>query len=242
MLTTAVLAERFAAVRRNIADACQRANRPPGSVTLIAVSKTHPAELVLEAVQCGQTHFGENRIEEAAGKIATISHQTATPLVWHMIGHVQSRKARDIVSTFQYIHSLDSLKLAERYSRFAAELNRSISVLLEFNVSGEASKSGLDGINWEDRQKPFWAEVRQIVALPGIRVEGLMTMAPIVDDVEEARPVFRELRRLRDGLAAEFPQASWQTLSMGMTDDYPVAIEEGATMVRIGRALFGPRE
>lgn len=239
------LCERLAVVRANIAAACARANRPPDSVRLIAVSKTHPAETVLEAVACGQLEFGENRIEEAAPKIHEVQSRTTARLTWHMIGHVQSRKARDVIAVVDIIHSLDSLKLAERYSRFAVELGRNVPVLLEVNVSGEASKSGFPGANWQtdpQQRESLWNVIQRITELPGIHVEGLMTMAPLVDDPEKARPTFTALRCLRDALAASFPQAGWGTLSMGMTDDYAVAIEEGATMVRIGRAIFGERQ
>jgi PLP dependent protein len=242
MATT--LAEQLAEVRSSIAAACARANRPVESVTLVAVSKTHPPELLLDAISCGQTHFGENRVEEAASKIPAVAARVAVPLTWHMIGHVQSRKARDVIAAFDYIHSLDSLKLAERYSRFAVELGRTVNVLLEVNVSGEETKSGFDGTRWQDdryQRESLWNDIRRIIELPGIHVQGLMTMAPIVEDAEQARPVFVGLRTLRDALASSFPASNWSTLSMGMTDDFPVAIEEGATLVRIGRAIFGER-
>lgn len=243
--TLTTIQDRLSAVRARVAQACAKVNRPADSITLIAVSKTHPADTVLDAVRCGQLHFGENRIEEAADKIAVVNAATSTPLTWHMIGHVQSRKAREVVAAFDWIHSLDSLKLAERYARFATELGRSPYVLLEINVSGEASKSGFDAANWEhDRAKreSLWGEIRHIIELPNLRLAGLMTMAPIAVDVEATRPVFVALRRLRDALATDFPAADWSVLSMGMTDDFPVAIEEGATMIRIGRAIFGPRQ
>ncbi len=238
------LADRLAAVRANIAAACARAHRPVESVTLVAVSKTHPAESILAAIASGQLEFGENRVEEAESKIPAVQAQTSAQVVWHMIGHVQSRKARDVVALFDCIHSLDSLKLAERYSRFAGEFGKSVSILLEINVSGEASKSGFDAARWQnDRllRESLWDDIRNIIKLPGIQLKGLMTIAPIVDDMEQARPVFTALRSLRDALAADFPEAAWTSLSMGMTDDYPIAIEEGATLVRIGRAIFGPR-
>jgi len=238
------LAERLSLVHANIAAACAHANRPVDSVTLIAVSKTHPAESVLTAIASGQLQFGENRVEEAEAKIPAVRAETTAQLVWHMIGHVQSRKAREVVALFDCVHSLDSLKLAERYSRFAVELGRSISVLLEINVSGEASKSGFEAASWQNdraQRESLWNDIRNIIKLPAIHVEGLMTIAPIVDDMNQARPVFIALRNLRDALATDFPGAAWTSLSMGMTDDYPVAIEEGATLVRIGRAIFGPR-
>src|SRR5262249_30150887 len=190
--------ERLEVVQARIAEVCARAHRSRESVTLIAVSKTHPAETVLEAVRAGQLHFGENRIEEAGDKIAavragTVLNQPPAELTWHMVGHVQSRKAREVVAAFDWIHSLDSFKLAERYARFATEMGRSPYILLEVNVSGEVSKSGLDAANWEqDRAKreSLWDEIRRIIALPALRPAGLMTMAPIVENIEQARPVF----------------------------------------------------
>jgi pyridoxal phosphate enzyme (YggS family) len=238
------LAENLANVRATIAAACARAGRPADSVSLVAVSKTQPPEALLEAIACGQTHFGENRVEEAVGKIQAVKARTPQSLTWHMVGHVQSRKARDAVAVFDFIHSLDNPKLAERYARFAIEMGRNISVLLECNVSGEASKSGFDAARWrEDRaqRESLWNDIRRIIELSGIHVSGLMTMAPLVDDPEKARPTFVALRALRDALASDFPAADWTALSMGMTDDYAVAIEEGATIVRVGRAIFGPR-
>lgn len=242
---TGEMAARFAEVRGRMAAACARVHRPADSVTLVAVSKTHPPQVVLQAIACGQTHFGENRIEEAADKIVAVSSQSSVPVTWHMIGHVQSRKAREVVAAVDYIHSLDSLKLAERCARFAQELKRTIRFLLEVNVSGEASKSGFQAGSWRQNtaiRESLWSDIRRIIELPGLHIEGLMTMAPLVEQAEQARPVFTALRALRDALAADFPGACWQTLSMGMTDDYEVAIEEGATMIRVGRALFGPRE
>ena len=238
------LAGRIEQVQTNIAAACARANRPVESVTLIAVSKTHPADAVIEAAGLGLRHFGENRIEEASNKIPAVIATLNHSLTWHMIGHVQSRKADDVIAIFDVIHSLDTLKLAERYSRFAGAANLTARVLIEVNVSGEESKSGLEASGWDhdsERRSTLWATIQQMVTLPYLQIDGLMTMAPIVDDMEQTRPIFASLRRLRDVLAEDFPAGSWAHLSMGMTDDYPVAIEEGATMVRIGRAIFGDR-
>ncbi len=243
--TPMTLAERLAEVRARIAAACARVGRPAESITLVAVSKTHPPETILEAVQAGLTHFGENRIEEAERKIRAVRAATSTPITWHMVGHVQSRKAKEVIATFDLVHSLDSLKLAERYSRFAVELGRNVPVLLEMNVSGEESKSGFAVQRWEaeaEARESLWNDIRRIIELPGLHVDGLMTMAPVVDNPEDARPVFVALRRLRDALAASFADHAWGVLSMGMTDDYTIAVEEGATLVRIGRAIFGPRD
>ena len=231
------------AVRARMAEACTRAGRDPSDVTLIAVSKTHPAAAVLEAAAAGVQHFGENRVEESESKIPAVRQAVSSPLTWHMIGHIQSRKAKDVVPLFEVVHSVDTLKLAERLARFADEQGRTLDAFLEVNISGEASKSGLNAAGWDTdpaMRDRLWAEVGAMLALPGLRVRGLMTMAPIVDDVEQARPVFAALRGLRDALVQSLG-APLPDLSMGMTDDYPVAIEEGATFVRIGRAIFGER-
>ncbi|MFQ3535126.1 MAG: YggS family pyridoxal phosphate-dependent enzyme [Aggregatilineales bacterium] len=238
------LAQRLQAVRREIDDACRRAGRSTDSVTLIAVSKTHPSAIIWEAIRCGQIDFGESRVEEGLQKIAEIG----SAATWHMIGHVQSRKARDVVALFDYVHSLDSGRLAERYARLLADGGRGdarpFRALIEVNISGEPSKHGVLAANWQHNRavrQTLWAEVRQMVGLPQVQIEGLMTIAPIVSQPEQARPYFASLRALRDALADDFPQANWRYLSMGMSDDYTVAIEEGATHVRIGRAIFGER-
>lgn len=231
-------------MQAEIAGACERSGRSPDSVTLIAVSKTHAAAQVVQATEAGLQHFGENRVEEALPKIERVRQLTAAPVHWHMVGHVQSRKARYVAGEFALVHSIDSLKLAERLGRYAAERRTIQDVLLEINVSGEATKAGWDAYNWQNNASlrgALWSEIAAVLAQPGLAVRGLMTMAPIVAEMEQARTVFAGLRTLRDALANDFPVAEWSALSMGMTDDYPVAVEEGATMVRIGRAIFGPR-
>ena len=231
-------------VEQEIAAACQRANRAPESVTLVAVSKQHSAAEVVEAAHAGIQHVGENRLEEALRKMNDVAALTDRPIAWHMVGRVQERKARHVLSGFAMLHSLDSLKLARRLDRYAGQRGAPLDVLLEVNVSGEETKAGWSAFNWQDdpaQRRALWDDVRVLLEMPGIRVRGLMTMAPIVAHMEETRPVFAALRALRDGLATDFPQGDWSELSMGMTDDYPVAIEEGATLVRIGRAIFGPR-
>ncbi|MDW8326705.1 MAG: YggS family pyridoxal phosphate-dependent enzyme [Anaerolineales bacterium] len=230
------LAENVAAIRRRIAEAAERAGRDPASVTLVAVTKTHPPETIRAAMECGLSDFGENRVEEALPKMAQLPE-----VRWHMVGHVQSRKAKDVVRAgFVLVHSVDTLKLAERLSRFAQEVGRMQEVLLECNVSGEASKSGFDA-----QDPAAWPtlldEFGKIAALPGLRVRGLMTMAPLGTDNVTARPFFRRLRELRDAARERWPQTDWSALSMGMTDDFEGAIAEGATLVRIGRAIFGER-
>lgn len=224
--------ENLSSVRARIAAACALAGRDPAAVTLVAVSKTVPPERVRAAYDLGVRDFGENRVEEGVPK----QSELPADIRWHMIGHVQSRKARDAAGRFCLVHSVDSLKLAQRLAREAAAAGRELPVLLEVNVAGEEAKYGYTP------GAPFFDEVTQILALPALRVRGLMTMAPIVADPEQARPVFAGLRALRDELAGRFPYADWHDLSMGMTDDFEVAVEEGATIVRVGRAIFGERE
>jgi pyridoxal phosphate enzyme (YggS family) len=227
------------AVQERIAAAARRAGRDPAGITLVAVTKTQSPETIRAAYDLGLRHFGENRVEEAEAKVDELPHD----ITWHMIGHIQSRKATRVVPLFGLIHSVDSVKLARRLDRLGVEGVEPIPVLLEFNVSGEASKYGFDAERWAEdagQRQSALAAMEQILALPHLRVEGVMTMAPIVTDPEEARFVFVRLRGLRDELAEAFPGAGWHHLSMGMTDDFEVAIEEGATLVRVGRAIFSP--
>ena len=230
-----VLQENFARVRDRIASAAARASRDVAAITLVAVSKTHPVEALLAAYELGVRHFGENRVEEASTKLPAFRQAISDPaVVFHMIGHVQSRKANDVAAMFDRVHSVDSVKLAQRLSRFAT---KSLPILLEVNVSGEASKYGFDGA----RRDELFRAVAAIAQLPNLRLDGLMTMAPLVANPEQTRPVFRALRDLRDEIEARYSAVKLPHLSMGMTDDFEVAIEEGATLVRIGRAIFGVR-
>ncbi len=239
------VAHKLAQVQERIGEAALRVGRDPGEVTLVAVSKTHPPEAVVAVYQAGVRHFGENRVEEGMAKIPAVHVALAGPRpTWHMVGHVQSRKAQEAVAHFDYVHSVDRVKIARRLSRFAQEAGRTLPVLLECNVSGEASKFGFDARNWEGdagQRGALFAAVEEVSALPGLLVQGLMTMAPLVSDPEIVRPVFVGLRVLRDALRERYPDCHWPHLSMGMTDDFEVAVEEGATMVRIGRAIFGER-
>ncbi len=252
MSNRADISANLARVQARIRAAARRVGRDPAEVTLVAVTKTHPVEVVRAAYQAGIRHFGENRVEEGRLKIPAFNEWLAAASdagqrpTWHMIGHLQRRKAADALAHFDVIHSVDSLRLAERLNRLAGRIDRPpMPILLECNVSGEASKYGFELSRWqEDRavRALFFDTVRRIVELPRLRLQGLMTMAPIVAEPEHARPVFIALRVLRDALEAEFPTVEWRHLSMGMTDDFEVAVEEGATLVRIGRAIFGPRE
>ena len=231
MTTAEQVAENLEYVRDAIAQAAKRAGRDTQEVTLIAVSKTVPLDLVRIAYNLGVTDFGENRVQDALPKIAEFSPPGVR---WHMIGHLQSNKASKVIGAFASVESVDTLHLAQALERHAASKGAKLPVLLQVNVSGEASKEGVAPAEVLDM-------ARRVVALPHLLVEGLMTIAPVTQNPEEARPVFRQLRLLRDYLRNEIPQCDWRHLSMGMTDDYRVAIEEGATIVRIGRAIFGER-
>ncbi|MBZ0305674.1 MAG: YggS family pyridoxal phosphate-dependent enzyme [Anaerolineae bacterium] len=238
-----MIGENITQVRERIAAACQRAGRSPEEITLVAVSKTRPASDIIQAVEHGIMDFGENRLEEAAAKMPALADY---PVRWHMIGHVQSRKSSEVATLgFHLIHSLDTIKLARRYSQFAVEKGLTLPVLLEINVSGETTKSGWIAYNWEKDDAvrlTLWHDIEMVLSLPGLQVQGLMTMAPIVEHMEAARPVFQSLAILQRALGESYPDTTWLHLSMGMTDDFDVAIEEGATLVRIGRAIFGERE
>jgi len=223
------LPENLEALRRRIDAACGRAGRDPASVLLLAVSKGHPPGAIREALELGLTNFGESKVQEAKAKIP----QCPARARWQMIGHLQTNKARDAAQLFDLIHSVDSLRLAEELNRRAEQLSRTVPILLEVNLAGEASKFGC-------RPEVLLAELDRVNALPRLEIHGLMTLAPWSPDPERARPVFRALRELKERceerLGAPLPH-----LSMGMSGDFETAIEEGATIVRIGTALFGER-
>jgi hypothetical protein len=216
-------------IRKRIAAACERAGRDTDSITLLAVTKSQPPEVVAAAAQLGLNLFGENKVQEAKAKIPLCPGR----LRWHFIGHLQSNKCRDAVELFEMIQSVDSLPLAREIARRAEQAAKTIPVLLEVNVAGEASKFGY-------APEKLLAELKEINALPRIEIHGLMTMPPYATDPEKARPHFRRLRELK-AQAEQVLGAPLPHLSMGMSGDFEVAIEEGATMVRIGTALFGPR-
>ena len=224
-------------VQERIRIAAEKAGRNPNDITLIAVSKTWPPETLVIANQLGIRHFGENRVEEAEKKIPktiALSHSPTNQLTWHMVGHIQHRKVKDAIRLFDFIHSVDSASLAERLNRRASAEGKVIPVLLEVNVSGETTKYGF-------HRQVLLAAFADILLLPHLNVQGLMTIAPIVSNQDDARPYFRALRDMRDDLRSRFPERAWQHLSMGMTDDFEAAIAEGATLIRIGRAIFGER-
>ncbi len=230
---TSEIAANLAAVRRQIATAAARAGRDPAAITLVAVSKTKPISAIQAAYAAGQRDFGENRLEELTQKIELATQLGLHDLRWHLIGPIQSRKTSLAAAVPALLHAVDRLKIAERLSRDAQATNSVLSVLMEVNVSGEATKHGFTPVELR-------AAAAQLAALPGLAISGLMTMAPFVADAEETRPVFRGLRTLREQLSAELG-IHWPQLSMGMTNDFEVAIEEGATLVRIGSAIFGER-
>jgi len=238
-----MIAANLAQVQQRIEQAARRANRNPREITLVGVSKHRPVEAMLAAYRAGLRHFGENRVEEIEAKIpAFLSRLEGDRPEIHMIGHLQSRKVPAVLPHAQMIHSVDSLKLARRINRIAErDGHNPVPILLECNVSGEAAKAGfaLDrrqtGATGRDS---FFQAVAEMAAMSHVVVSGLMTMAPIVPRAEETRPYFRSLRLLMAACAEAFPQISWQHLSMGMTDDFEIAVEEGATLVRVGRAIF----
>ena len=221
---------RLAAVRERIARAAERVGRDPNGVTLIAVSKTHPAESVIQALEAGLVHFGENRVQEGAAKAADVAralaagHPALAAPTWHLIGHLQTNKGRAALEAFAILHSVDSERLLRAVSGAASA---PVQVMIEVNVAAEPQKYGA-----APAELPALVELAR--SLPNIDLRGLMTVAPLVHEPEAARPVFRELRKLAHA-------HNLTDLSMGMTNDFEVAIEEGATHVRVGRALFGER-
>ncbi len=216
-------------VRQRISAACARAGRDPAMVELITVSKGHSAEVVRAAAELGLSVFGENRVQEAKAKIGLCPNR----LRWHLIGHLQSNKCRDAVHFFAMIQSVDSLALAQEINKWAEKSAKTMPILIEVNIAGESSKFGYT-------PERVLSELKQINALPKIEVHGLMTVAPFTTEAEKVRPVFRRLRELK-GQCEDILGAPLPHLSMGMSGDFEVAVEEGATMIRLGSAVLGPR-
>jgi PLP dependent protein len=234
-MTSMSIADNIARVRERIAAAAQRVGRDPGSVTLMAVSKTVEPARILEAYAAGVRVFGENRVQEFQEKLPALA--ALKNAEWHLIGHLQTNKARKSVEIFYAVDSLDSLRLAQKLDQAAAELNKAFPVLMEINVGGEISKSGvpLDSPDLEDL-------LRGAVRLEHLEIRGLMAVPPLTDHPDGARPYFRLLRDLRDSIAArKLPRIRMDVLSLGMSHDFEVAIEEGSTSVRVGTAIFGER-
>ncbi len=234
----ATIRENYDKVLDRIHRATRSASRREDEVRLVVVTKGQPLEKIQAIIEVGARLLGENYAEEGVEKIQALN--AIEGLEWHMIGHVQTRKARLVCEHFAWVHSLDSLKLAERLDRFAGELQRQLPVLIECNVSGEESKFGFPA--WQEKR---WDELGQAISallqIKHLQVRGLMTMAPYSTDPEAARPYFKRVYRLRNELAKQFPALDWSELSMGMSGDFETAIEEGATIVRIGEAILGPR-
>lgn len=227
-----MLKENYSIVMKNILKACEKAGRDPESVKLIAVSKTKPAEDIEEIYSLGQRDFGENKVQELSQKIEILPDD----IKWHLIGHLQHNKVKYIIGKTELIHSVDSERLALTISKEAVKHNVTADVLIEVNVAGEESKFGVT----TDETIEL---IEKISKLPGIHICGLMTIAPFVADPEENRPVFRKLRELSVDIAdKKIDNVTMSVLSMGMTNDYMVAIEEGATLVRVGTAIFGERQ
>ena len=227
-----MIADRVAAVRERIARAAERASRPPGEITLVGVSKTFPAESVRAAFAAGVRHFGENRVQEASAKIDALADLRPSGLQWHLIGHLQSNKGRKAASLFDVIQSVDSVALAERLARAATDSGRALRVLVQVDLAGEVTKSGLT-------EADLTEALRRMGDLDGLQVTGLMALPPYLGP-EEVRPYFRRLRILRDEAVQE-GLLDGNDLSMGMSHDFEAAVEEGATIVRVGSAIFGAR-
>jgi PLP dependent protein len=246
-MTIATIADNIRQVQESIAAACARANRDPAEITLVAVSKRKPVDAVLAALEAGVQHFGENRVEESQEKVPAVAQRLSGDRqpVWHMVGHIQSRKTKDVLPLFPVIHSVDSVKLAEKINRIVTDDSLTPpGVFIQVNVAGEDQKYGFDGSGWQADagvRESLLEEIGQVLALEGLRPRGLMTMAPYGAPEADLRAVFASLAALKAEVEQVFG-VGLPDLSMGMTDDYPLAIEEGATIVRVGRAIFGERD
>ena len=237
------IADNVKRVQDRIDAACARAGRAPCGDHAGGVSKQKTVADIVSAAEAGIQHIGENRVEECEGKIAPVQAAAPGALSWHMVGHVQSRKAKRVIQLFDIVQSLDSLRLARRFSRLAGDSDQALTTFLEINVSGEASKHGFAGYNWyQDKavKERLWRELAELFALPRLDIRGLMTMAPFKAEETTIRRVFADLAGLRDELQDSLG-VSLPELSMGMTDDFEWAIAEGSTMIRVGRAIFGSR-
>jgi pyridoxal phosphate enzyme (YggS family) len=229
---SALIKEQIDIIRQRIAEAARKSGRPASAVRLMAVTKTVDDRRIMQAIAAGVDMIGENYVQEARRKIELMGKSVE----WHLIGHLQTNKAKDAVRLFDMIHSLDRIELARELDRRSGMAGVVTKVLVEVNISGEETKRGVT-------HRDALPLIREVSALKNISVQGLMTMPPWFDDPEEARPYFVALRELKDRVAAEnLPCVRMQELSMGMSQDYPVAVEEGATIVRIGRSIFGERE
>lgn len=237
-----VLQRNVCRVKERIAGACARAGRSPDEVLLVAVSKGRSPEDILAAYRCGLYDLGENRIEELEQKVSLLGNRLDDPSpIWHMVGHVQSRKARSVAQICDLVHSVDSLRLAQRLDRYSGELGRVLPVLVQVNISGEVTKYGYPAWDVEGR-RALVEELAKLGNLRNIQIRGLMTIAPQGAPEDELRRIFAALASFREELSRLLPFSAWHDLSMGMTDDLEIAVEEGATIVRVGRAIFESRE
>ena len=231
--------ERYLQTLEKIAAAARNSGRDPDEIKLVVVTKAQPVEVARAAIEAGARILGENYPEEGVMKLQSLSGFSAVE--WHMIGHVQSRKAQLVAENFNFLHSLDSLKLARRLDRFRAETGRKLRVFIEFNVGGEESKSG-----WPAWDEALWPslldDLGMVISLPNLQVCGLMAMPPLGNDAEFSRPYFQKLKRLQGFLVSRFPDVDFSELSMGTSTDFEVAVQEGATLVRVGTAIVGPRQ
>jgi pyridoxal phosphate enzyme (YggS family) len=237
-MSKSLVSENFERVLGKIETAAHSSGRDAEQIRLIVVTKGHSIDRVRGAISAGARLLGENYVQEALPKISTLNDEF--DLEWHMIGHIQSRKARLVSENFDWIHTIDSLRLAKRLDRFAGEIGKRLPVLLEFNMSGEDTKYGWmawNNLEWDGLADEF----APIFELANLDVQGVMTMAPYFTEPERSRAHFIRLRKLNEFFASRYPESSWKELSMGMSSDFEVAIQEGATIVRIGTAILGER-
>ncbi len=237
-INRAIIYENYHHILDRINKTADAAGRNPDDIRLVVVTKTKPIEVVQLLIEAGARDFGENYVEEAIPKIQALAENKS--LQWHMIGHLQSRKALIACEIFDYLHSLDSLKLAERLCRSAQEMKKSLPAWMEFNISGEESKSGWDIANKEN-WKYYLPDIEKILQLPNIKILGLMTIPPFSTDPEASRPYFKKLRNFQEYVKNQLGIVEMNELSIGMSSDFEVAIQEGSTCVRIGQAILGPR-
>ncbi len=230
--------DNYKRVLERIEKAARDAGRKPQEIRLVVVTKTKPVDTVKDVVEAGARDFGENYVEEAIPKIQAFAENKG--LRWHMIGHLQSRKAQLACEYFHYLHSLDSIKLAARLCRSAKTMGKTLPVWLEFNVSGEETKFGWN-ISHEENWDSVLADIGRIYELPNIDLLGLMTVPPFSDDPEASRPYFRQLKKFQEFVMRQLNPSNFRELSIGMSSDFEVAIQEGSTCVRIGQAILGPR-
>ncbi len=233
-----LIANNYSTIIERIYHAAHQVGRNSDAIRLVVVTKTFPIDVIQCVVEAGATNLGENYVEEAIPKILKIAG--SQKINWHMVGHIQSRKAQSVCEYFQYVHSLDSVKLAERLSRFSADFDKLLPVWLEFNVGGEESKSG-----WNITQQETWSnllpDIEKIFSLPGLDFLGVMTVPPYSFNPESARQYYRRLREFQQFLISQLGLTGFNELSMGMSADFEIAIQEGSTCVRIGQAILGPR-